>query len=65
MNEVSLPLKIKPKNGAFCIEDANQRPISYTYFREDGLAKSTHWNEKQARAIAKVIARLVTDRLER
>jgi hypothetical protein len=65
MDEISLPLKIRPMVGAFCIEDANRRPVSYTYFKDDGLAKSDHWNEKQARSIAQVIARMMTDRLER
>lgn len=63
MADIQLPLEIMPIAGTFCIGDARSRPISYTDFQNAGLAKSSHWNERQAKAIAKVIARLATDRL--
>ncbi|MEM7442821.1 MAG: hypothetical protein AAF414_05755 [Pseudomonadota bacterium] len=64
MNDIALPLKIKRYGEALIIVDGNHRNLCTTHFRDTDLVWSDHWTREQAEAIAKMIARLVTDKLE-
>ena len=60
---ISLPLKIRSVAEAFAIEDAAGRVLSYTYFDDDPSSRTQtrRFSKDEAREIAQVIARLLTD----
>ncbi len=60
---ITLPLKIRSSTESFAIDDAAGRTVSYVYF-EDELSRRTQtrrFSKDEARAIAQMIARLLTD----
>jgi hypothetical protein len=60
---ITLPLKIRISTESFAVDDAAGRTVSYVYF-EDELSRRTQtrrYSKDEARAIAQMIARLLTD----
>ena len=60
---IVLPLKVRSSAESFVIDDAAGRAVSYIYF-EDELSRRTQtrrYSKDEARAIAQMIARLLTD----
>ena len=63
MSEVLLdkfpsPWRIIDTGSSFRIEDANKRPIAYTYYRNDGKLGDMYLPKEDARFMAQSIARL-------
>ena len=61
---ISLPLKIRLADDAFAVEDAGGRIISRTRFDEDPSRRAQSapaLSKDEAREIAQMIARLLTD----
>lgn len=64
---MKLPLKVKRSGESYRIEDATGRAI-YLYVEDDEFRRSaarTRWTSKEAEALAKRIARMLTDDEER
>ena len=60
---ITLPLNIRLAAEAYAVEDAAGRALSYTYF-DDELSRRTQtrrFSKDEARAVAQMIARLLTD----
>ncbi len=60
---ITLPLKIRGSSESFAIDDAAGRTVSYIYF-EDEISRRTQmrrFSKDEAREIAQMIARLLTD----
>jgi len=60
---ITLPLKIRSSTESFAIEDAAGRNVSYVYY-EDEFSRRTQtrrFSKDEAREIAQMIARLLTD----
>ncbi|MGO8738785.1 hypothetical protein [Rhodoblastus sp.] len=60
---ITLPLQIRLSTESFAIDDAAGRNVSYIYF-ENELSRRTQtrrFSKDEARAIAQMIARLLTD----
>jgi hypothetical protein len=60
---INLPLKIRQAGDSFAVEDAAGRNVSYVYFSDEAPSgQPTKWfSEAEAREIAQMIARLLTD----
>ncbi len=60
---ITLPLKICLTAEAFAIEDAAERMVSYTCFEDEPSRRTQtrRFSKDEARAIAQMIARLLTD----
>lgn len=65
MSAIKPPIRIRRGGGSYYIEDAEGQKLCFTYFdHRPQFANSHHWSEDEAREVAQVIARAVTDRLE-
>ena len=60
---ITLPLKLRRSEESFSVEDAAGRIVSYVYFEdEESRRPEEKWfTEAEAREIAQLIARLLTD----
>jgi hypothetical protein len=60
---ITLPLSIRRSDEAFAIEDGAGRPVSYVVFDDDPArrAQTRRFTQDEAREIAQMIARLLTD----
>jgi hypothetical protein len=60
---IILPLKIHLADDAFAVEDAGGRIVSWTVFDDDASrrAQNRRFSRDEAREIAQMIARLLTD----
>jgi hypothetical protein len=60
---MKLPLRIRKVAAAYVIEDAAETKLSYIYFEDDRTRRSTlkMLTEEEALALAKRVARLLTD----
>ncbi len=60
---IALPLKIRRSAESFAIDDAAGRTVSYVYFEDEESRRqqTRRFTEVEAREIAQMIARLLTD----
>jgi len=60
---ITLPLKIRRLTESFAIEDAAGRAVSYIYFDDESSRRTQtrRFSKDEAREIAQMIARLLTD----
>ncbi len=60
---ITLPLKIRLAAEAYAVDDAAGRALSYTYFDDEPSRRTQtrRFSKDEAREIAQMIARLLTD----
>jgi hypothetical protein len=60
---ITLPLKIRRSDESFSVEDATGRSVSFVHFDDETsrLAETRRFSRDEAREIAQMIARLLTD----